>query len=45
MQAQSLKKIQFDLLYWREWKLYPDAKVLSLNTGFSRPYGADPYGD
>lgn len=41
-----LERIPFDLAYWREWKaLYPDAKVLSTDTGFGRPYGADPYGD
>ncbi|WP_148681243.1 DUF3179 domain-containing protein [Candidatus Nitrososphaera gargensis] len=42
----KLERIPFDLAYWREWKgLYPDAKVLSADTGFGRPYGADPYGD
>jgi hypothetical protein len=25
--------------------LYPESKVLSRDTGYSRPYGADPYGD
>jgi hypothetical protein len=42
----KLERIPFDLAYWRDWKgLYPDAKVLSADTGFGRPYGADPYGD
>lgn len=42
----KLERIPFDLAYWREWKkLYPDSKVLSTDTGFGRPYGADPYGD
>ncbi|MFN4337082.1 MAG: DUF3179 domain-containing protein [Candidatus Nitrosocaldus sp.] len=42
----KLERIPFDLAYWREWKrLYPDTKVLSIDTGFGRPYGADPYGD
>ncbi len=26
-------------------KAYPDAEVLSRNTGFFKPYGRDPYGD
>lgn len=31
---------------WDTWKkLYPDSKVLSTNTGFSRQYGVYPYGD
>jgi hypothetical protein len=31
---------------WGTWKsLYPDTKVLSLNTGFSRTYGIYPYVD
>jgi len=34
---------------WTTWErlkeVYPDAKILSLNTGFSRSYGYDPYGD
>jgi len=31
---------------WSTWKaMYPETKVLSLNTGFDRPYGVYPYGD
>jgi hypothetical protein len=31
---------------WQTWiEMYPDSKVLSLETGFSRPYGQYPYGD
>ncbi|NCO62379.1 MAG: DUF3179 domain-containing protein [Flavobacteriales bacterium] len=31
---------------WKTWKaLYPNSKVLSNNTGFSRTYGISPYGD
>ena len=42
----KLERIPFDVSYWKEWKqLYPESKVLSTDTGFSRPYGADPYGD
>ena len=42
----KLDRIPFDIAYWKEWKqLYPDSKVLSRDTGSTRPYGADPYGD
>ncbi len=42
----ELKKLPFDLAYWREWKqLYPTTVVLSTDTGSNRPYGVDPYGD
>jgi hypothetical protein len=42
----KLERIPFDVSYWKEWKqLYPDSMVLSRDTGFSRPYGVDPYGD
>ena len=31
---------------WGTWKiLYPNTKVLSLDTGYNRPYGEYPYGD
>lgn len=41
-----LERIPFDVAYWKEWKqLYPDSRVLSTDTGSTRPYGADPYGD
>jgi hypothetical protein len=42
----KLDRIPFDVAYWKEWKqLYPDSKVLSTDTGSTRPYGVDPYGD
>jgi hypothetical protein len=42
----NLQRIPFDVTNWKEWKeLYPESKVLSRDTGSSRPYGADPYGD
>ncbi|MEW6044764.1 MAG: DUF3179 domain-containing protein [Thermoproteota archaeon] len=42
----ELKRIPFDLSRWSDWKkLHPDTLVLSADTGFSRPYGSDPYGD
>ncbi len=41
----KLERIPFDLASWGDWKqLNTDSKVLSRDTGFSRPYGADPYG-
>jgi hypothetical protein len=44
--GQKLQRIPFDIAYWKDWKqLYPNSKILSKDTGFSRPYGADPYGD
>lgn len=40
----KLQRIPFDVANWKDWKqLYPNTKVLSRDTGFSRPYGADPY--
>jgi hypothetical protein len=40
-----LERIPFDLAIWKDWKQeHPESKVLSRETGFSRPYGADPYG-
>ncbi len=31
---------------WKLWKeLYPASKVLNLETGYTRPYGIDPYGN
>jgi hypothetical protein len=44
--GESLKRIPFDVAYWKDWKqLYPNSMILSTDTGFTRPYGADPYGD
>jgi hypothetical protein len=44
--GENLKRIPFDLAYWKDWKqLYPKFMVLSRDTGFTRPYGVDPYGD
>ncbi len=44
--GENLKRIPFDLAYWKDWKqLYPNSMVLSTDTGFTRPYGVDPYGD
>ncbi|GIU72701.1 MAG: hypothetical protein KatS3mg003_2218 [Candidatus Nitrosocaldaceae archaeon] len=42
----ELKKVQFDLASWKDWKnAYPNTLVLSQDTGAIRPYGVDPYGD
>jgi hypothetical protein len=42
----NLQRIPFDVANWKEWKeLYPESKILSRDTGSSRPYGIDPYGD
>ncbi len=39
-----LEKIQVDVMKWKLWReLYPDTEVLSTETGYSRPYGSDPY--
>lgn len=44
--GQELKEISIDTVAWREWKAeHPDSEVLSQNTGYSRPYGRDPYGN
>jgi hypothetical protein len=41
-----LERVPFDVAYWEDWKaLNPESRVLSQDTGFGRPYGADPYGD
>ncbi len=41
-----LERVPFDVGYWEDWKaLNPDTKVLSRDTGWGRPYGADPYGN
>jgi hypothetical protein len=44
--GKKLEKIPFEVSYWDDWKKqYPDSTVLSIDTGFGRPYGTDPYGD
>jgi hypothetical protein len=43
--GEELTEISIDTVAWREWKqVHPDSVVLSQDTGFSRPYGRDPYG-
>jgi len=44
--GQELKEISIDTVTWREWKaIHPDSEVLSQETGISRNYGRDPYGN
>ncbi|CAH8282215.1 uncharacterized protein DUF3179 [Mariniflexile fucanivorans] len=41
--AKLIKLFETD---WKTWKtIYPNSKVLTTNTGFSRTYGRSPYGD
>jgi len=42
----ELKSISIDTVTWGDWKIaHEDSEVLSQNTGFSRNYGNDPYGN
>mgnify|MGYP001569742918 CR=1 FL=1 len=46
MTGHTLNRIPFDVARWSDWKsLYPNTLVLTTDTGFSRAYGSDPYGD
>ncbi|UCB47153.1 MAG: DUF3179 domain-containing protein [Spirochaetota bacterium] len=43
--GMELKAVSIDTVVWHDWKkVHPDSEVLSNDTGFSRPYGKDPYG-
>jgi hypothetical protein len=43
--GRELTAVSIDTVTWGQWKnLHPDSEVLSRDTGFSRPYGRDPYG-
>jgi hypothetical protein len=43
--GMKLKMVSIDTVTWREWKeAHADSQVLSQDTGFSKPYGVDPYG-
>jgi hypothetical protein len=45
LSGDRLKPLSIDTVAWGEWKkAHSDSKVLSQDTGFSRPYGVDPYG-
>lgn len=40
----QLERLQVDVMTWSKLRgLHPDTLVLSTETGFSRPYGRDPY--
>ncbi|MBI2583525.1 MAG: DUF3179 domain-containing protein [Candidatus Aenigmarchaeota archaeon] len=42
----KLKILPIETMTFADWKkLHPETKVLSRDTGFSRSYGTDPYGD
>jgi len=44
--GMRLKAVSIDTVVWRDWKkAHPDSEVLSQDTGFSRRYGTDPYGN
>jgi hypothetical protein len=44
MVGTKLKFVSITIASWGDWKnLHPDTQVLSRDTGFSRPYGANPY--
>ena len=44
--GQKLTPLSIDTVVWRDWKEeHPDSEVLSQETGHSRNYGRDPYGD
>lgn len=43
--GEELTGVSIDTVVWRDWKaVHPDSEVLNQDTGFSRPYGRDPYG-
>jgi len=43
--GMQLTAVSIDTVVWRDWKKeHPDSEVLSKDTGFTRPYGEDPYG-
>jgi len=44
--GRRLTPVSIDVVVWRDWKKrYPDSEVLSRDTGFTRDYGRDPYGN
>jgi len=43
--GMRLAPISVDTVVWRDWKkTHPESEVLSRETGFTKPYGVDPYG-
>ncbi len=46
MKGVKLKLLQYDNIGWKDWKSsFPNGEVLSRETGFSRDYRENPYGD
>ncbi len=46
MTGAKLKRLSSTVTSWEKWrKKYPQTKVLSLKTGYSRDYSNDPYAD
>ena len=46
LSGYQLNLIPFDLITWGDWKeLYLDTLVLTPDTGYSRSYATDPYGN
>lgn len=44
--GMKLKTIPFDIITWGDWKkMHPDTLVLTTDTGHTRSYGVDPYGN
>ncbi len=44
--GQELKIIPFDVISWGDWSaLHPETLVLTTETGHTRAYAVDPYGD
>lgn len=46
LKGEKANLIQLFETDWKTWKtIYPNSKVISSSTGFSRTYGQSPYGD
>jgi hypothetical protein len=46
MTGAKMKRLSSTITSWEKWrKRYPQTKVLSLKTGYSRDYSNDPYAD
>ncbi len=42
--GHKLTRVPTDVMEWKDWKrLNPETLVLSIDTGYTRAYGADPY--
>jgi hypothetical protein len=46
LSGQKLEIIPFDVISWVDWSsLHPETLVLTTDTGYTRAYAVDPYGD